>query len=115
MQALKISKIKHTDFKKAVSGDPEYVKLCVDMLKEQRMIVISGVDINHIISQTQHAWKEAARNPQPHLRKESEGLTTELKKPEMIFNRFNNVFPHGEAAALKAAADLGYTKQDSND
>jgi hypothetical protein len=58
------------------------------------MVIITGVpDTKEILDRTHHAWKEAAKNPEAHEFIKTFAVSTTLRKPDMMFDQMNNVFP----------------------
>lgn len=58
------------------------------------MVIIKGVPkTKEILDRTHHVWKEAARNPNAYLFNGSFSVSTVMRKPDMMFDQMNNVFP----------------------
>lgn len=80
------------------------------------MAIITGVPgTKEILNATHHAWKEAAKNPEAHEFNGTFAVCTNVRKPGMMFDQMNNVFPQGEEIALKNAEALGYSRYDCFD
>lgn len=86
------------------------------MFKDQNMVIISGAKgTKEILERTQHAWKEAARNPDAHKFNGSFSVSTTVRDSGMMFDQMNNVFPLGEDIAIKNAEALGVSRDDCFD
>lgn len=115
-QSLNLKKISYIDFFEASNGEHEKVRRVVEIFKDQRMVIISGVKgTREILDRTHHALKEAARNPDAHKFNGSFTVSTKMREPGMMFDQMNNVFPLGEEIALKNADALGVSRDDCFD
>ena len=115
-ESVSIKKISFKDFQAAENGDPEQVKQVIDMFQSQRMVIVTDVPYtSEILDKTHHGFKEAARNPEAHYFEGTFAVTTNMRKPVMMFDQMNNVFPYGEETALKNAEALNIKRDDCYD
>jgi hypothetical protein len=81
----------------------------VDTFKEQRMIVVSGVQgTAKVLNWMHHAWAEAAKDPGAHKQSGPFSVFCSLNEENQMFDRMDNIFPHGEEYALQKAAECGF-------